>query len=168
MLYVVFYTWITIIVIIILSLAQFCLYIVCYHLVCLHLSNIHTRCNFVIFSIASETPPITAHPTNINRAHPNTSSCSDAQPRAEGKRQKRALLRNELCYLCYPPPQLGPARHNNVVTAIDAFPQLTELMEWVSKSVTYFLHPASQCMHTLAHTSTYQPIQRAIQSKAII
>lgn len=68
----------------------------------------------------------------------------------QGNRQNHALLRNEQCYLCYLLPQLGPARHNNVST-IDAFPQFTKLMEWMSNSVTYFLPPVSQCTHIHKH-----------------
>ena len=78
----------------------------------------------------------------------------------QGNRQKHALMRNELCYLCYLPPQLGPARHNNVVATIDAFPQFTELMEWVSNSVTYFLHPAPHCTHTQTQTPSPHISQR--------
>lgn len=70
----------------------------------------------------------------------------------QGNRQKHALMRNKLCYLCYLPPQLGPTRPKNVVATIDAFPQFAELMQWVSDSVTYFFtsHP-SQHAHTLKH-----------------
>lgn len=77
----------------------------------------------------------------------------------QGNRQKHALMRNELRYLCYLPPQLCPARHTNVVAAIDGFPQFTSLMERVSNSVTYFLHPTPQCTHAHKHKhlSTHFP-----------
>ena len=85
----------------------------------------------------------------------------------QGNRQKHALMRNELCYLCYLPPQLGPARHNNVVATIDAFPQFTELMEWVSNSVTYFCIPLPSA-RTHKHKHPPHTFPRGIQSKAII
>lgn len=66
----------------------------CYQLVChskqQRISYAHTSCNCVIFSIASETLPITVHPTNINRACPYTHSCSDAKPEAEAGKQTEA------------------------------------------------------------------------------
>lgn len=87
----------------------------------------------------------------------------------QGKRHKYALMRNELCYLCYLPPQLCPAGHNDVVATIDAVPQFTELMEWVSKSVTYFLHSAPRCTQTHAqtHSHTYKYLPTHPQSYSI-
>lgn len=93
--------------------------------------------------------PITEQPSDLNRARTRTRRRCTAQRWAKTQKQ---MLSWETIYVISVIffPQPGWAKHNNILATIDAFPQFTELMERVSKCVSYFSH--QQCTSTRTRT----------------
>lgn len=92
------------------------------------------------------------------------------RPRQRQKTQKHALMRNELRYLCYLPPQLGQPRHNNVLNdrCISTIHRADGVGVKLCNLFFFYIPFPSECQHTHKHTHTCLHIPTTIQSKVII